>query len=166
MALGDASWVDYAVDVEFQKVHGEQGVMIAFRCGGAADHYQLNLGADKNKHHALECRVANKLTPLAPPRAASVAEGRWYHARVEVDGDHIRCLLDGETIAECRDDRYRHGGMALRTWRTAARFRNLRVTARDGTLLIAGLPRLGPAPGGRTLAELDERLAVLRRLTQ
>ena len=36
-----------------------------------------------------------------------VETGRWYDVKVEVQGLHIRCYLDGELITEANDDRAR-----------------------------------------------------------
>jgi hypothetical protein len=164
LTLGDPRWTDYDIDVEAQKISGINAITVAFRIESSGDFMQADLGREK-QFTPLQCRVDNKLEPLTPKRDEVLEPGRWYRAHVEVRGDKFRYLLNGTLLAEAQDPRHPQGAVGLRMWRTTARFRNLKVTAPDGTVLFAGVPRLH-GPWTRTAEELDERIAILRQRIQ
>lgn len=78
--------------------------------------------------------------------------GRWHLARVKVRADHGECYLDGAKIFDFKAEHHAGGMVGLRTGNAPYRFKNIKVTAPDGTVLLEGLPDLAPAaapaPGG------------------
>ncbi len=57
-------------------------------------------------------------------------------------GPRIRVELDDHLLYDCTDNFTQKGSVALRCFNSAGRFRNIRVTAPDGTVLWEGLPDL------------------------
>jgi hypothetical protein len=70
----------------------------------------------------------------------------WYGVRVRVEGNHAVCFLNdgGNEMQMCDfyDDRFANGCVALRVYKSAYRFRNIRVTSLDGQILWDGPPAL------------------------
>jgi hypothetical protein len=71
---------------------------------------------------------------------ARLEPDRWYKYRVEVRGSDFHCLEDGKPVADGFDARFTHGRVALASMDPRTRFRNIRVTAPDGTKIYEGLP--------------------------
>src|SRR4051812_15220625 len=55
-----------------------------------------NLGGWDNKYHALVLADSDER------KDGSIETGRWYEVRVQLDGDHVRCWLDGKLIHDYR----------------------------------------------------------------
>ena len=62
--------------------------------------------------------------------------------KIIVRRQHIRIELDDEQIFDCEDDFNLRGAVALRFFDSEGRFRNIKVTAHDGTKLWEGPPDL------------------------
>jgi eukaryotic-like serine/threonine-protein kinase len=57
-------------------------------------------------------------------------------------GPHIRVELDGQEIFNATNDHCQKGSVTLHCRGSSGRFRNIKVTAPDGTILWEGLPDL------------------------
>jgi hypothetical protein len=68
--------------------------------------------------------------------------GTWYRALVSVRGDRAECFLNGRRVFAASIPDHPAGCIGLRTWRASYVFRNIRVTAPDGKVLLEGLPDL------------------------
>ena len=66
----------------------------------------------------------------------------WYKVKASLRGPHIRIELDGHVLISYTDDFSRRGPVGLRFWNGAGRFRNIKVSAPDGTVLWEGPPDL------------------------
>jgi hypothetical protein len=79
-------------------------------------------------------------------RDYQLLEHRWYTARVKVRGSHYECFVnDGDKevrLVDFDDDRHPNGCVGLRTWNAVYRFKDIKVTAPDGTVLWEGLPEI------------------------
>jgi hypothetical protein len=137
-------WTDYDYTVEAQRYAGRGQFALWFRTtpqvagylfivGGTGDVTQIERQRLKNHPRGQGFDVLAKTT-------RAVADGVWYTALVRVRGPHIECFLDDELVIELDDDEIPTGGIGLRTVYSAYRFRNLRATAPDGTVLWDGPP--------------------------
>ena len=117
---------DYVFEVEGRKTGGEEGFLVLFRVSSDSDFYWWNVAGWRNREHGIERKGSHGATVLARV-AGNVEPGRWYRLRVAVQGDLIRCWLDGELIQEAWDATFADGGVGLGTWRTQAEFANPRV---------------------------------------
>jgi hypothetical protein len=83
-----------------------------------------------------------------PPRfeAAEPTElGRWYSRKVSVRGRTVRAMADGNQQLQsdcCLSESGRVGVRTWRIWPGRTVFRNILVTAPDGTVLLKGPPEL------------------------
>lgn len=92
--FGDRTWTDYTLSLKARKLGGAEGFLILFGVGSETAKSWWNLGGWGNTALGLELEHAK-----APPRAPGKIEtGRWYDIRVEFQGKHIQCYLDGQLI--------------------------------------------------------------------
>jgi len=63
--------------------------------------------------------------------------GRWFHVRITATGACIETWIDGRRVDRRRDETFAAGTIGFRGAKgEQARFRNIRVTAPDGTVLL------------------------------
>jgi hypothetical protein len=60
--------------------------------------------------------------------------------KISARGQDFRIELDGETLFEFHDDHNPTGGVGLACLDSSGRFKDIKVTAPDGTLLWEGPP--------------------------
>jgi alpha-L-arabinofuranosidase len=90
---GEASWTDYTLSLKARKLAGDEGFMIYFQCAGDDSLSCWNIGGWGNTEHGLE------LAGATPPRARGRIElNRWYHVRIELAGESVKCHLDGRLV--------------------------------------------------------------------
>jgi hypothetical protein len=51
-------------------------------------------------------------------------------------------LLNGKRVADCANLPYANGRVGIQGNGTAARFKNIKITAQDGKVLFQGLPQI------------------------
>ena len=91
--FGDDDWSNYTLSLKARKSSGNEGFLIVFgRKGG--DRYWWNLGGWGNTQHAIELNQ----TPVGRPVRGRIEADRWYDVKIDLNGNHIRCYLDGELI--------------------------------------------------------------------
>jgi len=94
---------DYTIRLKARKLGGAEGFMIMFRARARENYTWWNVGGWNNREHAIEKSVGGSKIQLSPHVPGSVETGRWYDLRVEVEGDRIRCYLDGRLVHDVRD---------------------------------------------------------------
>lgn len=88
---------NYHFKARARKDGGNEGFILVFNYQDENNYCWLNLGGWGNTQHGLEQVVnGNKLQTATKP--GHVSDGKWYDVDIEVKGDHVRCLLDGEEI--------------------------------------------------------------------
>ncbi len=93
--LGDT----YAIELQAVKTGGGEGFLVIFGYADDQNYLWWNLGGWGNSQHAVEQTVnGTRHTLAAAP--GHLEEGREYNVRIEVDGVHVRCLLDGQLVHE------------------------------------------------------------------
>ena len=147
LVFGNPDWSRYDLTLKGKWEHGPQGFGIVFHYRDPGNHYFLYLGSYGN--HASElCSLHQGRWDRQPGmyRAGPIRRGEWYDVRIEVREEQFRCLVNGELLFSSRDDRFKSGLVGFRPWGCAARFRDIQITAPDGTLLWNGLPDLPGDP--------------------
>ena len=89
---GDKSWTDYSLSVKARKLGGQEGFLVLFRVNNDDDKCWWNIGGWNNSMHGIEM---NETLTQVPGR---IETGRWYDIRVELQGQNIKCYLDGKLI--------------------------------------------------------------------
>jgi serine/threonine protein kinase len=149
IAFGDPAWTDYNFVCEAKVVAGFGGeISQTFRVveGGR---YEWVLGRWNGHNYSLGSVAQGEIlervwwSPLdRDDRDRKLELDRWYKMEVRVRGSSIECLVDGATVVKKDHDRYKDGRVGLRTFKTHARFRNLKVTDPTGKVLFEGLLEL------------------------
>src|SRR5262249_50420749 len=103
------------------------------------------LGSFVNTAHTVEACANGKPWKIYVQKKASIPGGVWQRARVSVRSGHAQCFLNDQKLFECTIDTHSNGRVGLRTWNSYYRFRNIKVTRPDGTVLLEGLPDLESA---------------------
>ena len=101
--------------------------------GNGADNfhgYEISLTADVRK--VVLGKHKNNFTPIADA-AVSCDPAQWNRLGFKTDGRTLQVFLNGACVLRAEDDDpvLARGRVALRTWNSEARFRNVKVTA-DG----------------------------------
>lgn len=101
--------------------------------GNGADNfhgYEISLAADGRK--VVLGKHKNNFTPIADA-AVSCDPAQWNRLGFKTDGRTLQVFLNGACVLRAEDDDpvLARGRVALRTWNSEARFRNVKVTA-DG----------------------------------
>mgnify|MGYP001248597341 CR=1 FL=1 len=91
--VGDPNWSDYTLTLKARKLGGREGFLILFQAPGDQTKSWWNLGGWNNTLHGLE-------VPGLPETRVpgSIETGRWYDIRIELQGQNIKCYLDGKLI--------------------------------------------------------------------
>ena len=88
---------NYTYEVEATKTGGAEGFLIAFNCGDGDNYCWWNLGGWGNTQHGVEvCTNGSKTT--AASVKGSLETGHAYRIKVEVNGTHVKCYLDGALL--------------------------------------------------------------------
>jgi formylglycine-generating enzyme required for sulfatase activity len=137
--FGDSAWTDYDFSVEAKRTALNDGFGLFVRAPeklvGAGE---FVLGGFFNREHY----VGTRGSKVARKEPGAIKTGEWYTALVRVRGNRIQCLLNGVKLFDMEHQFLPAGYVGLVSWQSPFRFRNIKVTAPDGKVLLEGLPEL------------------------
>jgi 3-keto-disaccharide hydrolase len=143
LTFGDPTWTNYNLALKAKVTEGPEGFRIYFNYVDRENFRVFTAGAWTNTaNEVIAYRDGRWDGDNRKGRAAELKKDRWYDVRVEVRGPICRCLLDGELWFEQTDTRFKQGCVGLGSPATNVRFRDIKVTSVDGTILWEGLPKL------------------------
>lgn len=90
---------NYAIDLTLARTEGSEGAIIVFGYDDPDNYLWWNLGGWDNTQHGVE-RIQNGSKSTVTQRPGRLEPYRAYHARIEVRGTNVRCLLDGQVVHE------------------------------------------------------------------
>jgi len=85
--------------VHATKQSGSEGFLIIFNYIDENNYAWLNLGGWSNSKHAVE-QCQNGFKSVLGEKAGTLTTGKDYTVRIQKEGQHVRCYLDGEVIIE------------------------------------------------------------------
>ncbi|MDD2601180.1 MAG: alpha-L-arabinofuranosidase C-terminal domain-containing protein [Kiritimatiellae bacterium] len=85
------------ITVRARKTAGSEGFLVAFGGTNENQYYWWNIGGWGNKRHGIEYLDNNDKQELARANG-KIESNRWYELKVELDGDRIRCFIDGKKV--------------------------------------------------------------------
>ncbi|MCP5544860.1 MAG: DUF1080 domain-containing protein [Akkermansiaceae bacterium] len=90
--MGDKSWKDYTIELKARKISGREGFVVLFHNQDLEGRTSWNIGGWDNRYSGLG------LGDMDERKDFSVETGRWYDVKVELEGNRVRCSIDGEVI--------------------------------------------------------------------
>jgi len=96
--FGDPTWSDYTLNLKAQKTGGQEGFLILVHAKDSKHYVWWNLGGWNDSHSGLEANWDGATSEVGASAPVTIATGRWYDIRIEVQGPAIRCYLDGKLI--------------------------------------------------------------------
>ena len=161
LAKGSADWTDYTIEATVRPHTGGAG--IAFRNADRRNGYMWQLSPANGFRAHVQRNGSHTVLATTP---LAIVAGQDYRVRIEVDGATVTTFVDGVQVDQRTDTTHATGGVGFReASNEAAEFDDVRVTAPDGTVLLADdfsgdLSAWDVAPPGRqadewTLARKD-----------
>jgi hypothetical protein len=141
VTFGDTNWTDYDLTFETRAGSGDRAVGAHVRCLGDSDNKFFVIIFDKNQYsvgHWSRSGGGQKVRTMP----GGIQPDRWYKAKVSLRGSLLRVQLDGSPLFSLTDDFSRRGCVMLKCWNSDGQFRDIRVSAPDGTTLWEGPPDL------------------------
>jgi hypothetical protein len=158
LVFGDPSWTDYDMTVDVQRVQGNGSCRVAFRCQDCLNNYQIGLDP---KNYWATYRVDGKGKDLEKARQWLMG-GAWHTVSLKLRGRRLECFIDGQQFHSSDKVIYLQGYVWLFTvGNVSMRFRNLKITDKDGRPLVGGARDLDFAdrPGSLAARVDDEAKA-------
>lgn len=87
----------YVLELDATKVSGAEGFLVGFNYSDSSNYCWWNIGGWNNTQHGLQVSRNNGKSDF-DLKTGSVTVGRTYRLRLEVDGPHVKCYIDGELI--------------------------------------------------------------------
>jgi formylglycine-generating enzyme len=141
VSFGDIGWTDYDLTFEARKSAGPDGLGAVFH-SSEGKQYQLSVGGPDGKHYLNRRPNADNRIQVLQSIPGTIRVLEWYKVKVSLRGQNIRIELDDHVLFNCTNNFSQRGFVGLRCWNSAGRFRNVKVTAPDGTTLWEGSPDL------------------------
>jgi alpha-L-arabinofuranosidase len=99
--FGDHGWKNYTLSLKARKLDGPGGIGLIVRNSDGGSFLEWMLGGHDNQSR-LQANVAshsedNNVVQKSPGR---IEIDRWYDVKLELNGDAVRCYLDGDLIHE------------------------------------------------------------------
>ncbi|HEY1921216.1 MAG TPA: protein kinase, partial [Tepidisphaeraceae bacterium] len=145
--IGSLKWSDY--DLTFRAIsNSEGGFNVIFHWTDPGTYYAFCPGSLNNRFSDLFKRVEKGLPQRANGqlRFGRLEPDRWYEIHLEVRGSNYRCFVDGKQWLQTQDPAFTHGKVGFGVWNSSPRFRDIKVTAPDGSLMWSGPPDLSNLP--------------------
>ncbi len=149
LAFGEETLSNYDLTLDAKKTGGRDQLGVYFQWLGPGHYREFCLKG--NREMEFDYRYNGKWDREdGNSKGLNYSSNRWYSLKVEARGDTFRVYLDGVLQFEQTDPRFTHGRICLYTWNAAARFRRVKVSDPQGTVLFEGLPELLPASNKTT----------------
>ena len=139
VVFGDEGWSDYDFTFEASKSTGPGGFGASFHTGDGKQIW-LRLGDENN--HGIGRVSSPGGRSVIRSKPGTIRQLDWYKVKISLRGPHIRVDLDDHLLFSLTDKTSPDGLVGLRFINSAGRFRNIKVTAPDGTVLWEGPPDL------------------------
>jgi tRNA A-37 threonylcarbamoyl transferase component Bud32 len=141
LVFGDPAWKNFNFSLEAKWKSGAYGFGLLFDYQDYMNYSAGALAVRENSKHEL-CTHEDGI--YQENRAALVngnlEPDRWYRVEVRVRENSASLHLDGKQLCEYKLAEPLSGRLALATYGSSCRFRNLTVQSADGKILLEGLP--------------------------
>ncbi|MBX3399006.1 MAG: SUMF1/EgtB/PvdO family nonheme iron enzyme [Gemmataceae bacterium] len=149
LEFGDENWTDYDYSVDVKRVSGNDQAALLYRWTSPSNFNLFGIGTSGNSFVVVEWQKDGQIGYLNNFNYR-LNNNQWYTMIVKVRGNRMTSELrhgaDKVRSWVADSDRHPKGKVGLRTVFSHMRFKNIKVTAPDGTVLWDGLPNIGGAP--------------------
>jgi alpha-L-arabinofuranosidase len=144
------TWSQYQLHLKARKTGGAEGFLVLFHVRNTEDYVWANLGGWGNSQHAIERADGGSKVQSRRVRGR-IETGRWYDIRIDVDGNDIECLLDGDVVCTAdlgrmrrtvTDDLYANASLDEAAGEILVRVVNLAEEPKRVSLSFSGLTGL------------------------
>lgn len=146
LIFGKKDWRDYDLTVRGLTEKGTHGFKVMFHVEDARNYGEFAVGnyfnTGNDRAYVVDGNWGREDGNFKP---GVLDLSKWHDVRLEVRGHHVRCFLDGVLQFDGDESRFDHGRIGLATWEAAVRFRDLHVTAPDGSRLWSGFAGILPS---------------------
>jgi alpha-L-arabinofuranosidase len=98
--FGDSTWSDYTITLKARKLGGVEGFIVLFSVKDKDTFTWWNVGGWGNTKHAIEVAEDGGKSVMGKEVPGSVETGRWYDIKIDLNGQQIKCYLDGRLVEE------------------------------------------------------------------
>jgi hypothetical protein len=143
IVFGDEGWTDYDFTFEVcasASASRDGQIKIGFRVIKGIKGYILGLGPNAIVQNLFLWSPDQGSDVWAKP--STIQPNEWYRIEISLRGPRIAIKIDDHLLLDLTDDYSERGNVALHSLNCTGRFRNIKVTAPDGTVLWEGLPDL------------------------
>ena len=145
LMFGDDQWTDYDFTVDLMRVSGSDSGLLVVRGLNKDSHLSFGVAGHGGKQHYIEANEGGGTFYIRGFDYA-IENSKWYTARVRVRRSLVDVTLHNSSNEvvhlTASNDHHPKGRVGLRTWRSAYRFKNIKVTAPDGSILWEGPPAI------------------------
>ncbi|RYX82033.1 hypothetical protein EON83_21220 [bacterium] len=171
--VGDSSWNNYTLTLRARKTGGNEGFLITFGAPGNISYTWWNIGGWGNTKHGLQ--VPGITTPEV---GGSIQTGVWYDIKVQLDGSHVRCYLNGALIQQAtRIVDFNERGERIQEIQNSAGYQLLSQAEKDSFIELfnrsiylgaAARDTFNAMPGTAEFASLDDdaQVAIIRAINR
>lgn len=92
----------YTFKAQAKKISGLEGFMAMFAYKNPENYSWYNVGGWTNSQNNVEQCISGNREPLCCGERFSVESDRWYSMQVDVEGDSVKCYLDGKLNLSCK----------------------------------------------------------------
>ena len=92
----------YTYKVQAKKLSGAEGFMVLFGYKDAQNFQWYNIGGWSNVQNNVEQTIGGGKIQIARDKRFSVQNDKWYDLQVDIEGDNIKCYLDGKLDFTCK----------------------------------------------------------------
>lgn len=93
---------NYTFKVQAKKEKGAEGFMPMFRYKDNNNYVWYNVGGWSNVQSNVEQAIGGGRSTLAANKRFTVEPDKWYNLQVDVNGDSIKCYIDGQLDFACK----------------------------------------------------------------
>jgi hypothetical protein len=105
--VNDTNLNDVEISVAFKAIKGknDQGGGLVWRYQDANNYYICRMNPLEDNYRVYKV-VAGKRTQFETKEKLTVKANEWHNLKVEMEGNHIECYLDGEKMLDVKDDTF------------------------------------------------------------
>ncbi len=160
LCFGDPAWQDFDLTFDFRRVQGDGVFALAFRRENVMNHYWVRLDWAAQKT-TIGYKVDLKDEDPLEKRGWA-ADDEWHTIAVKLRGLKLECALDNEVIHSSDQMIFRRGTLGIAAWpNMSMRFKNLKITDKEGRVLLAGVGDLDLADPAAVRIEDEARAGTV-----